>query len=186
MRKQTSRNKSLKRDSGSGDLERTQLSSTRASRASWHATAPWWLHWECRRAGSSLGAGMEALGMAPCGAGPAAAASPWLRHSEPSVPVGGPRRMGDPSQPGPLAAPRISTGNVQSPHGQPSARARAQRWPSLSLGNKGGAEQGSTSRVLVPPARGSGAAQERRCAWGTRADLPSGAGAIRTHPNPGI
>lgn len=152
MRRQTSRNK---RDSGSGDLEGTQLSSTGASRASRRARARSWLHRECRRAGSILCAGVEALGMALCGAGssrlslaPALGAVCACRGA---MEDGGSRGWRDPSLPGPLAAPRISTGNMHSPHGQPSATARGQRWPLLSLGSKGGAGAGKRIHSRGPP-----------------------------------
>lgn len=200
MRKQRSR------DRGSGDLDGTQLSSTGASRASWHATAPSWLQWACGRAGCSLPAGTEALGMAPCGAGPAAAACPWLRRSEPSGPVGGRRRRGVPglkgsrasrglSRPGPLAAPSIGTGNTHTPMCQPRVGPRASPVPehgdsavlpflgAMPEGARVGLEQGSTSRVVVVPIpRHLGGGEH----GGTRQDLHPGAGAIQAHADPGI
>lgn len=74
-------------------------------------------HWEYQWAGSSHRAGMEVLEMAPCGAVPAAAVSPWLQHSEASGPVGGRQRTGAPGAGGILGSePARATGSSQDRH----------------------------------------------------------------------
>lgn len=180
VRKQTSRNASLQGDRGTGDPEGTELSSTRASSASRHFRTPSWPHWGCRRAGSSLRAGMEALEVAPCGSSRLSLAPGAVCASRGAMEDRGP------GQPGPLAAPRISTGNIHTPHGQPSARARGQRWPPFSLGTKGGAGAGKHIQDPIPPSRGTGPTQQWKCSRGTGRDLQARAGAARTQPDRGI
>lgn len=133
------------RDSGSGVLEGSQLSSTRASMASWHSRAHSWLHWECRRADCSRRAGMRALGMAPCGSSRLSLASAlgavWARRG--AMEAGTPRAGGIPG-----SEPAWATGSCQeqpwarhSPHCQPGAR--GQRCPPLSLGDARASEGGA-------------------------------------------
>lgn len=120
-------------------------------------------HWEYQWAGSSHHARMEVLEMPPCG---------WCLQHLPLLGSSTRRHLGlsggdegrglpglegswDPSQPGPLAAPRIGTGNRHIPYYQPSAGARGQRWPPLALGDakgsKGGAGAGKHIQRTRPP-----------------------------------
>ena len=100
----------------------------------------------------------------------------------------------DPSQPGPLAAPRIGTGNIHTLCHRPSARAQGQRWPPLALGDasesKGGAGAGKHIQRTRPPIPRhlSHTGMDGGTHGGTRPDLhrrvgPSRAGICRVTPS---
>lgn len=128
-----------------------------------------------------------------CEPAPAAAASPWLQHPEPSGPVGGRRSPGALVAGGILGSePARATGCSQEQpweQAHPTLSARGQRRPPLSLGHAEGArvglEQGSTSRELVPPIpRHWSHTGAEVCMGGP--DRTCSPGLIQTHPDPGI